>query len=69
MMNLPFIATGEHRPRPPSRLLFGEGEMEYKVVQIRLDTHCEGVIRSSALRDGVGLLSPWSLKDRKGDGA
>ena len=68
-MNLPFVGTGGHRPRLPSRLLIGEGGIGCKVVQIRLDRHRGGVIRSSEPRDEVGLLSPWSLKDPKGDGA
>lgn len=43
--------------------------MGQMAVQIGLDRHRRGVIRSSEVRDEdeVGLLSPWSLRDRTGD--
>jgi len=69
MIKLPLVSAGGHRPKLTSQLLFREARMGTRVVQIRLDTHRGGVIRSSEVRDEdeVGLLSPWSLRDRKGD--
>lgn len=69
MMNLPFVSTGEHCPQLLSKPFLGEVESGCRIVQIGLDRHRGGVIRSSELRDEdeVGLLSPWSLRDRKGD--
>ena len=65
MMNLPFAGTGEHRPQLPSRPLSKGGENECRGVQIRLDTRCGGVIRSSELKRWGGVVIPLVIERSK----
>ena len=66
MMNLPYAGPGAHCLQLSSKPLFEGVKSECRIVQIGLDRHCGGVIRSSDQRWGGVLLSPCSLRDRKG---
>ena len=57
MTNAPFVDVGDLQALDSSTPLFWGGRSARRAVQIRLDRHCEGVIRSSERRMGWGCHS------------
>jgi len=65
MMHRLFCNADELLLRWTSKPHYYSTRMRWRTVLIRLDTRCRGVIRSLELRDGEGLSSLWSLRERQ----